>query len=704
MAKFQMTKVRLLTVFFTLSAAACSSSKSGSSSDLGSANSQQPVQTLTSKAAGAQLPRLIRSDYQKGELTQLCASAIERIDQRVKAIAAMPAAERTIDNTLLAYEAASADLSDDVQPLTFMSSVSTDSALSDEALECQNKLNDYLVDLSTRRDLYAALKDAKARTDAEARLLDQTLLGFKQNGMDLSDQDLAQLRQLKMQLAAKETTFSNNLDNDKSSVVFSADELTGAPQDFLARLKKTADGKFIVTTKSTDYSTVMDNVSVSKTRHQMLLAYLNRGGEANTRLLEEAVALRSQIAKLLGYSTWADYRIAPRMAKSKENVLKFLGDLKTKLAARDRQDMAQLLAFKKELEPSATSLDQWDIIYLSNQLQKRDYSVDEEKIREYFPADLVVNGMFAVYSKMLGVTYKEVQDAKVWADGVKLYEIHDQSDDHLIGFFYTDFIPREGKYGHAAAFPLISGRVLPDGRYSYPVASIVANFTPPSGNKPSLMTHDEVSTVFHEFGHIMHQTLTRAPYASLSGSSTAQDFVEAPSQMLENWVWQPEILAQISGHYLDHSQKLPTPMLDKMLAARDFQQGYMYTKQLLYALFDMTIHTQEGPVDVTKTFNDMYRDFIGVESIPGGHFAASFGHLMGGYDAGYYGYLWSEVYAQDMFSIFEAQGIASSVVGDRYRRVILENGNMKDAIDLLREFLGREPNQEAFFRKLKGEN
>lgn len=300
---------------------------------------------------------------------------------------------------------------------------------------------------------------------------------------------------------------------------------------------------------------------------------------------------------------------------------------------------------------------------------------------------------------MLGVKFVEVKGADVWANDVKLYEIHNAADDQLIGYFYTDFVPRQGKYGHAAAFPLISGRVMSNGKYSVPVASIVANFTPPTADKPSLMTHDEVETFFHEFGHIMHQTLTKAPYASLSGSSVAQDFVEAPSQMLENWVWNPEILNILSSHY-QTGDKLPKDMLDKMIAARNFGQGTAYTKQLLYALFDMTIHTQQGSVDVTKTYDDLYRQIVGQEPIAGSHFAASFGHLMGGYDAGYYGYLWSEVYAQDMFSQFPPDDLMNQEVGSRYRTVILEQGSMKDAIDLLRGFLGREPNADAFFKKL----
>jgi len=642
----------------------------------------------------------IPSQYTPGQVTILCDQAIAKVETRLTAIADRKSEDRTVDNTLMAFELAMADLNDETSPLTFMGYVSMDEATSAEASECEEKMGQYYVDIFTRRGLYNALASLNTTDSNKGRLLSQLLQSFEQNGLKLNDETLARVKDLKGQLAAKETQFSTNLNTDNSTVTFTAAELAGAQEDFLSRLKKTADGKFVVTTKSTDYLDLMESVTVSESRRKMMFAYFNRGGIANTQLLQDAVALRAQIGQVLGYANWADYRTATRMAKNSQTAIEFLIGLKEKLAIRNQQDFAQLLKFKKELDPTATELNQWDIAFLSNQLQKRDFSLDNEKIREYFPADTVVAGTFLIYSKLLGVKYVQVQNAKVWAEGVKLYEIRHAVDDTLLAYFYADLAPRAGKYGHAAAFPLISGRVLPSGKYSYPVASMVANLSAPANGKPSLLTHDDVDTFFHEFGHIMHQTLTRAPYASLSGTSVAQDFVEAPSQMLENWVWDPNILKIISGHYLRPNEKLPTDLLQKMLDARNFQQGAAYTKQLLYALFDLTIHTDSRPVDVQATYDDLYREIVGQEPIAGNHFPGTFGHMMGGYDAGYYGYLWSEVYAQDMFTQFPADDLMNSEVGGRYRQTILEQGNMKDAIDLLRDFLGRDPSPEAFFKML----
>jgi thimet oligopeptidase len=666
-----------------------------------SSNAFLPMPAITDAKPAAATAQFIRSDYAPQELTKLCQGSIQKTTQKLNAIAAIPEAKRDYDNVNLAFESVLADLSDQITPLTFMGYVSTDTKLNAEGSACEQSAGQFNVAIFTRRDLYAPLKAQKPRDAFETRLQIKTIESFEQSGLKLSDEKLAKVKALKSTLAAKEAEFSKNLNNDVSEVEFTESELAGVPKDFVAGLKKSPKGLLIVTTKSTDYTMVAENAQNPETRKKLQLAYLNRAALLNTPILTEAVGLRAQIAQVMGYSNWADERIDGRMAKDSATVLKFLNALKEKLAARNRSDLKQLLDYKKQLDPKASVLNPWDVGFLSYQLRKRDYNLDTEKIREYFPADVVISQMFKVYSQMLSVTYREVTDAKVWAPGVKLFEIHNSGDKRLIGYFYTDFNPRPGKYGHAAAFSLISGRMLDAKTYSFPISSIVANITPPTKTKPSLLSHDEVETVFHEFGHIMHQTLTRAPYASLSGSSVAQDFVEAPSQMLENWVWNKKILKQLSGHYLNHKQKLPDAIVTKMLAAKDFGQGIVYTKQLLYALFDMQLHTQNNSsIDVTKTYDDLYREIIGLEPLEGAHFPASFGHLMGGYDAGYYGYLWSQVYAQDMFSKFPIKDLASAEVGAQYRKTILESGNMRDALDLLREFLGREPNADAFFKML----
>lgn len=643
--------------------------------------------------------KLIRFEYKKGELTDLCNASLDRAKLAVEAIKSRHAFQLLFfQRSLLAFETALAELADETSPLIFMASVSEDAALREESAACEEKVGQLYPTFLGDKDLYRALKRAIPLTRSERRLATETFRSFEKNGMNLDDSSSNLLKELKQKLASLQTKYSLNLNNDQSSVSFTRDELKGVSDVFLGRLTRTTDQRFVVTTKSTDYLQLMENAHKSGTRKRMMLAYFNRGKKENTKLLEEAIQIRSKIAALLGYRSWGDLGIDGRMAKNSEAVLTFLNGLREKLTLRKNQDLEKLLAFKKTIDPGSKEIEAQDIAYLSNQLKKSAYTFDEEKVAEYFPADTVMTGLFRVYSTLFGVSYVEVKDAPVWAQGVKLYEIRETSNDRLIAYFYKDTIPREGKYGHAAAFPLISARVV-RGRYSRPIASIVANFTPPSEGRPSLLTHREVETLFHEFGHIMHQTLTTAPYSSLSGSSVAQDFVEAPSQMLQNWVWNKEILRLISGHFKT-GEKLPDELLEKMLAAKDFNQGYTYMRQLLFGLFDMKIHSTSGPVNATQVYNDMHRELFGYSVLEGTHFPASFGHLMGGYDAGYYGYLWSEVYSEDMFSRFHREGLLNATTGADYRRAILASGNMHDAIDLVRRFLGREPNSEAFYKKL----
>ncbi|MDR3606044.1 MAG: Zn-dependent oligopeptidase [Oligoflexia bacterium] len=644
----------------------------------------------------------VRFEYKPGEITQLCQAAIDQASSRYDALIRISDQEWTFANTVISFDEISSDLSDLTTPLTFMGYVSTDDAINHEGSKCEELLGQFNVSVVTRRDLYQVLKASKPANAREGRLQSEILKGFENAGMKLNDKDLAQLKSLMQDLSKTEAQFSSNLNNDATTVSFSEKELDGVSAQFLARLSKDKDGKYVVSTKYTDYTQVMENAKDGETRRRMQFAYMNRAADSNVKLLEQAISLRQRIAKLMGYDTWADYRIQGdrRMAKNALTVLEFLNGLKGKLAKRNQADLAKLLAYKKKLEPKAKNLNQWDLAYLEYQLKKRDYSLDDDKIREYFPADVVVDGMFKVYSELLGVNFIEVQGAKLWADGVKEYEIRDAKSGDLIAYFCTDFIPRKGKYGHFAAFPLVVGRMIRGGKYDRPMASIVGNFNPPTADKPSLLNHEEVETVFHEFGHIMHQTLTQVPYGSLSGSAVAQDFVEAPSQMLENWVWSPKILASLSGYYKNHKKKLPPAILKRMIAARDFNQGYFYTRQLYLGIYDMLLHTTSGAVDSTRLQDELYKQVIGLDPIPGGHFQAGFGHLMGGYDAGYYGYLWSKVYAEDMFTKFKKGGLLSPVVGGQYRETVLANGNLEDAMDLLRQFLGREPDSKAFFKML----
>jgi len=655
---------------------------------------------LLLSTGGAMGLEIIKSEYQTGELTRLCDEAIRNTTQQLDELAHLPMEKRNIQNTLLAFEKITADFGEKVTPLTFQAYVSTHEKVSQEASACEEKVSQFSVSIFTRKDLYLLILGQKTENPEQARLYAETIEGFEDSGLKLSDPELEKVKKLKQTLASLEAQFSTHLNQDKSFVDFSSTELTGVPSDFIKSLEKTSDGNYRVIVKEPQYVRIMENATNSETRRKMLAAYENRAAKENTKLLEEAIQVRAEIAQHMGYRTWVDYRVHRRMAKDSRSVVAFLQDLKDKLSKRNQEDLKELLKFKQEQDSSSKDLKAWDLRYLAYQLKKRDYQLDEEKVREYFPAEGVIQGLLQVYSQLLGVDFAEVPNAKVWAEGVKLFEIKNHRDKKRVGYFYTDFYPRSGKYGHAAAFSLVSGRRLDVGQYSHPTSAIVANFTPAEGGRPVLLSHDEVETLFHEFGHIMHQTLTKAPYASLSGSSVDQDFVEAPSQMLENWVYSPEILKILSGHYQDQKKKLPDELIQKIIKARDFNQGYFYTRQLLFGFFDLFCHTSDKKVDTSELYQKLHLEFVGIPAIENSHSPASFGHLMGGYDAGYYGYLWSKVYAEDLFTRFEKEGLLNSKVGHDYRKWILESGKMVDGFELLERFLGRKPNSDAFYRKL----
>ncbi len=647
--------------------------------------------------------QIIRSEYQPGELNQLCDTAAKTVDEKIQSVLIQKSHQRNFENTIQPIETALADFSDSIAPLAFMQYVSPHEKLRAEAAECETKSNQYMVSFFSRKDIYEAMrvvsKKQKLKNKEDARLLSEYLKEFELNGLKLSDEKRELVKLLKTRLTDLETQFSANLNNNTSFIEFTEKELEGCPQAFFDRLKKSKDGKFIVTTKQTDFKTLMENAKDEETRRRMLFSYTNIAADKNIKILEEALGIRQKIAKTMGYKTWGDYNTQEKMAKNSSNVFKFLNDLKSKLKKSNQKDLDQLLTFKKEFFPDAKGITAWDVSYYSYQLKKKNYSLDDEIIREYFPAHLVVEGMFKVYSQLLGIQFFEIKNSKTWNPDVTLYETRDTKSGEVLSYFYADFYPRPGKYGHFAAFPLLIGKQLANS-YAKPVSVIVGNFNPPSSEKPSLLNHSEVEVIFHEFGHIMHQTLTRSKHAHLAGSLVARDFVEAPSQMMEEWVWKPEILNSISGHYKNPSKKLPKDLLDKMIAARNFQRGYFYTRQLSLALTDMVYHTQSGTVDTTAIFRKIFSDTSGITPIEGGHFQAGWGHLMSGYDAGYFGYLWSDVYAADMFTRFEKEGLLNSKTGADYRRTILESGNTVDAMELIKKFLGRTPNSKAFFKKL----
>jgi thimet oligopeptidase len=569
--------------------------------------------------------------------------------------------------------------------------------------DVEERLSKWAVDLAFRDDLYQAMlaysktEDAAALTGEAARLLEFTMRDLRKAGHELSAEDRARVKQLTGRLVELGVAFERNIADDTSGLDVVPEDLDGLPDGYDQSLPPgEAEGTLRVTMAYPHVIPLLDNARRRDLRARVHALFNNRAVVANRPLLEEAISIREQIAGIFGRPSWAHHQLDEQMAGSPERVEDFFASIRGPLTAAGRGDIERMAGLL-ERDTGDTVLQVYDWRFYDTQLRRTEYGINQSEVAAYFPLQSVIDGLLELTGEVFGLRYRLVE-APTWHPDVLTYAIHDAGDDHLIAHFHMDLFPREGKFSHAAAFPLVPGRRLADGTYQMPVAAIVANFTKPAGTRPSLLQHQEVETFFHEFGHILHQTLTTAEFVRFSGTATERDFVEAPSQIMEHWVWKPDVLARFARHH-ETGEPIPERLVDQLAAAKQLNVAVMKLRQLQFAMFDMRLHDPSQPKDIDHAL----RETTEVSMLPfveGTFYPASFGHLLGGYDAGYYGYLWSEVYGDDMFSRFEELGHTGAGVGGMYRRAILERGGTIDGLDLLRGFLGREPNSMAFLRKL----
>ncbi len=646
---------------------------------------------------------VLHFDYKKEDLAPAEAAARARLEKDLAALVAIPKKDRTFDNTILGYERAFDRYGEALGMSGFLSYVSTDKAFRDAALALQMQISQYMVDVATRRDVYRAIReytDAKPKLEGEeAKLVRDMLIGFKNSGMDLNDEDLEKFKALNKQKAEYVMKFDKNIQEYKDPLPVTREGLKGLGEDYVGKLEKNQDGNYLITLDYPDYVPFMLNAEDESARKELEYKYNRRGGEENVALLEKTVTLRRQIAKLLGYKTHADLKLKNRMAKKPAAVFDFLKELEKKLKPMAKKEDQELLSYKNaKTGRQSDTLYPWESGYWSNKYRKEHLDLDSEKIKEYFPSQVVVDGMLELFGTVFGVAF-EPADIPVWHPDVKAFKIVDARSLELLAYFYMDLYPREGKYKHAACFDLVSGERKPDGTYQTPFVAIVANMNKPSQDIPSLLKHGEVETLFHEFGHVLHNALTRAKYSALSGTNVSGDFVEVPSQMLERWAWDPAVLKSVSKHYKT-GEPLPDDFINRMLAAKNFGAGGQYLRQNFFARYDMTLHTRAKTPDSTKLYFDLTQKVRGLPLTPGTIPQAAFGHLMGGYDAGYYGYLWSEVIAEDFFGEFAKSGLRNPETGLKFRREILERGGTLEEEEMVENFLGRKVSNEPFLKSI----
>lgn len=653
----------------------------------------------------ASSPVKLRWDLSVAQV-QALAAAIERRDKAYcDAVVAAHAsgAPLTWANTIAVLDRSDAEFGVLETMATFPGHVSTSKDLRDACTEADDVLSKYSVEANARPDLYKAVlaysetEDAKALAGEQKRCLARRLRDFRRVGLHLDEETAVKVKEINTKLSSLGIQFSKNLGEEATSFELSAEELAGLPEDWLAE-RKQESGKYKVTLKYPCYVPLQERCSVEATRKKMEAAYNSRCLEENTKILEELVQLRHQKAQLMGYPTHAEFVTEIRMAGGAENVKSFLSELAVKLKPLLETDLAALRELKAADGAADPAIYAWDRTYYCKKLEEAKYQVDHEELKKYFPLEAVTTGMMKIYQELLSLKFE--RDAELekaaWHEEVKAFRVTDSNSHELVGYFYSDLHPRDGKYGHAACFGLQPACEL-NGAWQPPVAACVCNFPKPTHAKPALLSHGDVETFFHEFGHVMHQLCSKARLSMFSGTRVERDFVEAPSQMLENWVWQQEALARMSRHH-ETGAPIPEPLLAALLKAKNANAGILNMRQIVLATFDQTIHTSPS-ADTAAVLAKTSQDIMSVPATPGTNMAANFGHLAGGYDAQYYGYMWSDVFSADMFeSRFLKEGILSPAVGASYRKEILEPGGSRDAIDSLKAFLGREPIQEPFLR------
>lgn len=647
--------------------------------------------------------------WKPSDVKKLVPEILAEKKARLSAIKKIRAKERNFENTVYALEASDYGISDTILKIDLLQNVSPKKAVRDAAKRAIDIIQNKMIAIERDPRIWLALKDYKNDAwqneqkilDSESKkLFHDMFLNYKRLGFDLPEKQQMRVKVLSQRLAKLSNEFHQNINAYEAHILVNDDELAGLPDRYKAGLKCTKDGQYKVTLAYPEYHPFMELAKNELKRKELAEKALQKGGQKNMRVLAEMLKIRIEHAQILGYKTHADYKTELRMAKYGEKALAFENDLLKKVARAGKHDIDELQDLKREMMGDKKSVLQfYDIAYYGHELQKRRFKLDSEDVRGYFPLERVLSGTFKIYSTLFNVQFEKQNGFQLWHPDVAIYAIKTQKG-KVLSYFALDLYPREGKYGHAAAFGIISGRDTSFKGTSYvtPFATMVANFPKPTKEHASVLSHGEVETFLHEFGHIMHYILTTACHASQSGYNTAWDFVEAPSQMLEHWAWDKKSLALLSAHHKT-GKSLPPVLLKNLLASKRHLLRYGILRQLILGIFDLTIHTKNKPGDTAKLYRDLIKKYTGIVLPKNAIFPAGFGHL-DGYDAGYYGYLWSNVYAADMFTRFEKEGLMNKKTGADYKKWILEKGGSMDELDLVKGFLGRKPSNKAFLKEI----
>ena len=624
--------------------------------------------------------------------------------------------EPTFENTIEAMEYAGATL-DRVAGIFYnLMEANTNDQMQAIAEQVAPMLTEYSMYVSLNNDLFQRVKAVYEKKDElgldkdQMTLLEDNYKDFVRGGANLSDEDKALYSKWSEELSLATLQFSKNVlaaTNAYTLHVTDSADLAGLPEYVKTMAAETAAEKglegWAFTLQYPCFSPFMKYSTNRELRRQIWTAYNSRaigGANDNTDVVKKIVDLRIRIANILGYETYADYALETRMAKNRTTVNEFVKNLLEPSMKYAKKDVADVLAYAKKNGFEDNKLMPWDFSYWSERYQEAEYSLNAEELKPYFQLESCIDAVFGLANRLYGITFEELDNLSVYHEDVKVYEVKDADGSHL-ALFYADFFPRASKRG-GAWMTEFRGQSIKDGVENRPFISIVCNFTKPTADAPSLITHDEFTTFLHEFGHALHGILAKGRYGSLTGTNVSRDFVELPSQIMENWAFEPEYLNSFAKHY-QTGEAIPADLIEKIVAAKNYLAGYGQVRQLHFGYLDMAWHTlKEVPAESAIEFEQkVLAPYAVMPSVEGTGFSTSFSHIFsGGYSAGYYSYKWAEVLEADAFSLFKEKGIFNTEVADSFRKNILEMGGAEDESVIYRNFRGHDPQPEALMKKL----
>lgn len=657
----------------------------------------------------------IKPEHVEPAIDQLLADARTTVEKRLQATKSY-----TWENLVEPLENADDKLNKAWSPVSHMNSVINSDALRDAYNACLPKLSAYATEMGQNEALFNAYRfiaespEYPTLTVAQQKIISNALRDFKLSGIALDNEKKQRYKEISQELSKLASNYEEHVldaTNAWSKLLTNEDELTGLPPSALAQAKQTAEQAgqtgWMITLQFPSYNAVMTYSDNRELRREHYEAYSTRASDQgpnagnwdNTEIMELILTLRHEKAQLLGFKNYAELSLAIKMAEKTEDVIHFLEDLAEKSLPQARKDLAELRAFALE-SYGINDLQSWDLGYYSEKMRQHYYQLSQEEVKAYFPVTHVLPGLFAIVERLYGLNISEIDSFDSWHPDVRFFQIHDK-DNQLRGQFYLDLCARPKKRGGAWMDDCV-GRKKTNSSIQIPVAYLTCNFTPPTGDDPALLTHDEVTTLFHEFGHGLQHMLTKIDYLGVSGINGVEwDAVELPSQFMENWCWEKESLQLVSGHY-QTGETLPDSLFDKMLAAKNFQAGMMMVRQLEFSLFDFRIHRDYDPAlggRIYETLEKVRSQVAVIHPPKFNRFAHGFSHIFaGGYGAGYYSYKWAEVLSSDAFSLFEEKGIFNQEAGNAFLSNILERGGSQDAMELYVKFRGRKPTIDALLR------